>query len=152
MPRRAYVVCRSRGCSRIATTDDGHCARHEGQRPPGKWAGNRGGYGHSWRALRDAVLERDHHLCQPCRRAGRLTVAREVDHITPRSLGGSESHENLQAICTQCHRSKTALEGATGRHRAPPGGQIPVVKPLIASARASSRARQKKSGLISRRA
>jgi len=128
MPRRAYFVCKSRGCSRIATTDDGHCVRHEGERRPGAWSGKSRGYGHSWRVLRAAILERDGHLCQPCRRAGRLTVASEVDHITPRSMGGTESPENLQAICKTCHSRKTAAEGATARHGATPRGDIPAVK------------------------
>ena len=78
--------------------------------------------------MRAAVLDRDDHLCQPCRRAGRLTLATEVDHVTPRSLGGSESPGNMQAICRQCHRRKTAAEGASARHGATPLGEIPVVK------------------------
>ncbi len=110
---------RSRGCSRIATTDDGHCARHEGDRRPGAWGGKSKGYGHKWRALRAVVLERDNHLCQPCRRAGRLTVASEVDHITPRSLGGDESPENLQAIAGLAAFLKRA-QRAPQRAMAPP--------------------------------
>ncbi len=128
MPRRAYMICKSRGCSRIATTGDGHCARHEGDRRPGAWSSQSHGYGHSWRSLRAAVLERDNRLCQPCRRAGRLTVAAEVDHIAPRSLGGAESPENLQSICKRFRRSKTASEGATARHRGIPRGDISMVK------------------------
>ncbi len=95
---------------------------------PGAWSGKNHGYGHRWRALRAVVLERDNHLCQPCRRAGRLTVAGEVDHITPRSLGGAESLENLQSICKRFRRSKTASEGATARHRGHPRGDISMVK------------------------
>ena len=34
-----------------------------------------------------------------------------VDHIKPKALGGSDSFDNLQAICKHCHREKTAQEG-----------------------------------------
>ncbi|MCH5256756.1 MAG: HNH endonuclease [Lachnospiraceae bacterium] len=30
----------------------------------------------------------------------------DIDHIVPRSLGGSSSRENLQCICKHCNRSK----------------------------------------------
>jgi len=128
MPARAHTVCKSRGCSRITSSDDGYCERHAGEQRPGSWRGWDPRYDFAWKRLRAAVLDRDEHLCQPCRRAGRLTLATEVDHVTPRSLGGSESPENMQAICKACHRRKTAAEGASARHRATPRGEIPVVK------------------------
>ena len=34
----------------------------------------------------------------------------DIDHIIPRSLGGSEDDDNLQALCPACHRKKTDLE------------------------------------------
>ena len=48
------------------------------------------------------------HLCQPCAGSGRITIAKEVDHITPKSKGGEDSLDNLQSICTDCHKAKTA--------------------------------------------
>ncbi len=83
---------------------------------------------HGGQRLRAEVLERDNQLCQPCRRAGRLTVAAEVEHIAPRSLAGAESPENLQSICKRFRRSKVASEGATARHRGIPRGDISMVK------------------------
>lgn len=88
----------------------------------GQW-GDRGsrherGYGRHWTRLRAYVMHRDAWLCQPCKRAGRLTPAREVDHITPKSEGGTDDGENLQAICFSCHRRKTAAEAHRGRRRA----------------------------------
>lgn len=32
----------------------------------------------------------------------------EIDHITPRWLGGTHDESNLQALCTQCNRRKGA--------------------------------------------
>jgi len=37
--------------------------------------------------------------------------ATEVDHIVPKSAGGSDSMENLQGLCKPCHSRKTAYEG-----------------------------------------
>lgn len=31
----------------------------------------------------------------------------EFDHIIPKALGGSNSMENIQALCPNCHSSKT---------------------------------------------
>lgn len=61
-------------------------------------------------------MERDRGLCQPCLRKGRVTEAREVDHITPKHLDGRDDYDNLQAICIDCHKAKTQSEarGAKG--------------------------------------
>ena len=68
------------------------------------------GYGASWQRLRAEVLLRDNGLCQPCLEAGRVTAAREVDHILGKAAGGTDDAANLQAICIPCHRKKTARE------------------------------------------
>ena len=68
------------------------------------------GYGTLWYKLRDAVMQRDSHICQPCLEKDRLTPATEVDHIIPKSQGGTDNPDNLQAICTPCHKDKTQVE------------------------------------------
>jgi 5-methylcytosine-specific restriction protein A len=35
-----------------------------------------------------------------------------VDHIRGKASGGSDEMANLQAICDDCHRSKTQAEAA----------------------------------------
>lgn len=75
------------------------------------------GYGAEWRKLRARVLGRDAGLCQPCLKAGRLTLAREVDHIISKAAGGTDEVENLQSICLACHRTKTARESRKGQLR-----------------------------------
>lgn len=73
------------------------------------------GRGKGWAKLRKQVMDRDRWLCQPCARAGRITVATECDHITPICNGGNDDPLNLQAICTDCHKAKSAQEANGGR-------------------------------------
>jgi len=77
------------------------------------------GYDANWVKLRKLVLQWDKHLCQPCKRAGRVTQATEVDHITPKSCGGDDSADNLQSICRECHKTKTQDEAAEAQGRKP---------------------------------
>lgn len=77
------------------------------------------GYGSAWDKLRAIILTRDMHLCQSCLRNGRPTMARFVDHIKPKAQGGTDDHENLQAICGDCHDAKTQAEAAQGHGRKP---------------------------------
>ena len=71
----------------------------------GNWGKGRGG--RQWRKLRALILERDAHLCQPCRRRGILALADAVDHIRAIVNGGTDADDNLEAICNRCHASKT---------------------------------------------
>lgn len=65
------------------------------------------GYGSRWQKLRSVIMARDKHLCQPCLSKGRPTPATQVDHIIPKSKGGTDDSDNLRAICTPCHDAKT---------------------------------------------
>jgi len=68
------------------------------------------GYGYRWRRLRRMVLNRE-PLCVRCG-----VPATDVDHIVPRSRGGGDDFENLQAMCRSCHSRKTSQEdGGFGR-------------------------------------
>lgn len=81
------------------------------------------GYGTAWDRLRQRILTRDKHLCQQCKREGRLTAASQVDHIKPKAQGGTDDAENLQAICGPCHAEKTTREnGGRPKVRIGPDG------------------------------
>ena len=73
------------------------------------------GYDSRWVKTRARILERDMHLCQVCLAQGRATPATEVDHVTPKSLGGTDEPENLSAICSPCHQAKTQAEAAAAQ-------------------------------------
>ena len=70
------------------------------------------GYSTQWRKIRQAAIRRDQGLCQPCARSGITTAFDEVDHILPKSRGGTDNIDNLQCICRACHKVKTGREGA----------------------------------------
>ena len=64
---------------------------------------------HQTRALsRKNILLRDHNTCQYC---GMMLPASELtlDHILPRSRGGTSCWENLVACCHGCNRRKGSM-------------------------------------------
>lgn len=68
-------------------------------------------YGTSqWQRLRESYINQ-HPLCEHCERRGLITPAQEVDHIVELIDGGDKlSWDNLQSLCTTCHRIKTGEE------------------------------------------
>lgn len=65
--------------------------------------------GRPWRRLREIVLLRDNYTCQYCKRVC-LIEDLECDHKTPLAKGGTDTAENLQALCKRCHEVKTAKD------------------------------------------
>jgi len=55
-------------------------------------------------------------------------ISLDIDHIVPISFGGSDSIGNLQYLCPNCHRQKTAKESAeryrTGKSVYLPGKKV----------------------------
>ena len=59
----------------------------------------RAGYGYAWTQLSREIRER-FPWCAICGTSG---VPLHVDHITPRSLGGTDHPSNLRPLCSPCH-------------------------------------------------
>ena len=66
--------------------------------------------GRPWERIRQRVLQRDDYLCVECLKAGRVELAREVDHIVPLHKGGIDAESNLQSLCFACHQTKSERE------------------------------------------
>ncbi len=120
MPTRAARPCKVAGC-RALGDESGYCPKHQDRKKDGTFADPRRGsrhdrgYGYKWDKQRERILERDNGLCQVCLKRGVLTAAKQVDHVVPKAEGGSDLDENLQSICDNCHKAKTASESRRGR-------------------------------------
>jgi 5-methylcytosine-specific restriction endonuclease McrA len=88
------------------------------------------------RITRRAVFARDSWTCQYCGRTSHLTV----DHVVPRSRGGSSQWDNIVTSCAPCNRRKgdrtpTEVQMHPRHQPRPPGPTIfirvatPVVPP-----------------------
>ncbi|WP_437573186.1 HNH endonuclease [Sorangium sp. So ce887] len=78
--------------------------------------------------LRKLVLARDAGRCAFCRCAESLMgVTFEIDHVAPRSTGGTTSIDNLCLCCPTCNRHKAAR-----RHALDPitGESVPLFHPI----------------------
>jgi 5-methylcytosine-specific restriction endonuclease McrA len=78
---------------------------------------------------RRAVFARDGHRCQYCDRA-----AENIDHVVPRSRGGSHVWENVVASCRSCNaikRDRLLHESGLRLRRSP---RIPRARVWIAAA------------------
>jgi len=57
-----------------------------------------------------AAMQAEDPLCAQCRREGRVCAWDELDHIVPLREGGTNERSNLQGLCYDCHRVKSAEE------------------------------------------
>ncbi len=62
-----------------------------------------------YRKARAERLDADHHLCVFCK-----SPATTVQHVTYRRAGGSESQDDLRALCRLCHDAVTMIEYGLG--------------------------------------
>ena len=80
-----------------------------------------------WDSARSYTMLRDRYTCRLC---GRRRRARDldVDHIVEIARGGAAlEYSNLQTVCRDCHRSKTAaFLRARARPSGPPAEGVPV--------------------------
>ena len=53
------------------------------------------------------IFERDCFRCQYCGKTPRDGIQLQVDHITPRCLGGDDRDDNLITACAQCNGNKS---------------------------------------------
>ncbi|MEZ5880062.1 MAG: HNH endonuclease signature motif containing protein [Nitratireductor sp.] len=49
-------------------------------------------------------------LCRHCQAKGKVRAATVPDHIIPLFKGGTDTEGNIQCLCDECHRIKTAKD------------------------------------------
>ena len=72
--------------------------------------------GDAYKRFRFGYL-RDHPLCVYCLARGRVTQGTVVDHKLPLVKGGDYRDENLQTLCDECHKDKTATDRGVKRRK-----------------------------------
>lgn len=108
MRPRPSRPCAHPTCPDLATTGTSHCEHHQ----PEPWHHpNRIPLPPGWNRLRRRHLRHE----PACRTCGQ--PATDVDHIIPRSQGGSDADWNIQSLCAVHHAEKTAAEAAAARRR-----------------------------------
>ena len=68
-------------------------------------------------AMRWQVFQRDDWKCVSCGRGSAQDAILHVDHITPRSKGGSDRIENYQSLCDLCNLGKSNRDNTNLRLR-----------------------------------
>lgn len=140
MPTAAPKPCRHPGCGALVRDGSGYCAKHATDKQQGKWGDDRRGtrqergYDAEWEARRKRTLREDSGLCRPHRKVGKFRPAKAVDHIVAKAIARAagwteeqiEADENLQSICTDCHKVKTAFEAKYMRQT---GGRVESLPP-----------------------
>lgn len=59
--------------------------------------------------IRKAHFEK-HPLCVKCLEKTLTRLATELDHIKPLHLGGTDTPDNRQGLCSDCHLEKSKAE------------------------------------------
>jgi 5-methylcytosine-specific restriction endonuclease McrA len=68
-------------------------------------------------AIRRLVRERAKYLCEYCHSSEEASAAQfAIDHILPRSLGGSDHLENLALACQRCNNYRYNFTTAIDPH------------------------------------
>ncbi|KUO73440.1 MAG: hypothetical protein APF81_19720 [Desulfosporosinus sp. BRH_c37] len=114
MPLRALRPCKQAGCPMLTRDANGYCDQHKplassqhmeykrGRTDKREQAFYNSG---AWRKARGAALRRDHGLCQHCLRAGKITAAVMVHHLTEIKVNWLLRLDlgNLVSLCDRCH-------------------------------------------------
>jgi 5-methylcytosine-specific restriction protein A len=111
MPMKPPTPCAMPGCGRHAHGRfcDEHQREHNKQRNrqanKRRPSPHKQGYTRAWNKL-SRMRRRRYPMCERCHRA----PSQQTDHIVPKSRGGTDDWESLEALCGSCHSRKTASE------------------------------------------
>lgn len=118
------TICKHAGCGKVVQIHEGlYCAEHRRYVRSDVLASNDSRakskekrtknplYNHRWEKSRKAHLMVN-PLCVQCKAAGKIVMAKVVDHIVPHGddLGLFWDMNNWQSLCTRCHAMKSNEE------------------------------------------
>jgi 5-methylcytosine-specific restriction enzyme A len=110
MPQRALHPCAAPGCTMLVQSG-AYCIAHRLPATDDRPTAHQRGYGAVWQRTRLAHLRREPLCRDPYHlHPEQLIPATDVDHIVPRTQGGSDRADNLQSLCHSCHSHKTNLQ------------------------------------------
>ena len=116
MPSAAPKPCSYAGCGRLVRGGGSRCEAH----PVEVWAKRDNSpkriTGRRLQAAR-AELFRRCPLCVECEARDIVSQATQRDHTVPLSEGGTDTDDNVQALCDECHEAKSKAESARARGR-----------------------------------
>ena len=78
---------------------------------------------------KEAGLIKQNFRCNTCKELFKHDSIVELDHITPKSCGGSEQVKNLQVLHRHCHDIKTRNDGSYDKKLRKSKGVITKVSP-----------------------
>ncbi|RPJ52677.1 MAG: HNH endonuclease [Acidobacteria bacterium] len=118
MPTAPGRACGFPGCHRLSELPgDPLCSVHRLLREMRRGSARARGYDAAWDRRRRQVLHEE-PWCRLCLAAGRRTPSVHVDHIKPKSDGGTDDRDNLRGLCPSCHNRRTAIDSSGwGRRR-----------------------------------
>ncbi len=125
MPVRSFRPCSYPGCHELVSNGS-RCALHAQVSDRARGTSTQRGYGYHWRKIRDNFLAKNPWCIDPFGdHPSQRVAAHQVDHVIPRSNGGTNDESNLQSLCDHCHDKKTASrDGGFGNRKPGRGHQI----------------------------
>jgi 5-methylcytosine-specific restriction protein A len=116
-PTASPHACAQSGCPALVPRGQSRCQAHRRRRwreyqrrRPDRRVVKQIYHTARWQKVRRLILSRE-PLCRPCKAAGLVVAAVQVDHIKPVDAGGAPfDSENLQPLCFSCHSRKTLEE------------------------------------------
>lgn len=116
MPVSAPRPCNQPGCGVLVHGGSLRCDAHKSVQWTKKPTATKRITGRKLQRMRADLFARA-PLCAECQRHGRVSLATQRDHIKPLSEGGTDTQDNEQGLCAECHDAKSADESMRGRSR-----------------------------------